>query len=295
MLVFICNTYERAKEISEVMETRHQFKTCAVEAEWGDKSLDTKDKGVYLALNHHSSDGIQPSMVFKTDYQKMRVFIASHIDTDTLFGIGWVSGLFPNTDLMKEISELVGNIDNNGIHNVVIPDHLKNYINCILQIISETKFKLGKLKYKETCNATRIVKKSILNICNIVTSKHILEKRSRYLDNAVIEIPKPITILADGKIQIFNKRINNFKDGNHDFIIIYNKGISVFGRNDEITKKYFPHGLAVFLQSFFESAGGHFSAAGAMRRTEIGYEEFKLFRNEFSKIVSKRIRGKMED
>ena len=287
MLVFICNSYLRAKEISEVMENRHQFKTCAVEAEWGTESLDTKDKGVYLALNHHCKDGIQPSMVFKTDFKKMRVFITSHIDTDTLFGIGWVSGLFPNNDLMKEISELVGNIDNKGIHNVEIPKHLENYINCILQIISETKFKLGKMKYKETCNATHIIKKSILTICNIVTSKHILEKRVKYLNNAVIEIPKPITILADGKIQVFNKRINNFKNGDHDFIIIYNKGISVFGRDDDITKKYFPRGLPNFLESYFSAAGGHFSAAGTARRTEIGYEEFKKFRNDFSKIVSK--------
>lgn len=291
MLVFICNSYDKGKEIASIMKRRHQFKTCAVEAEWGNQSLDESSDGVWLSLNHHKPGGIQPSMVWEINYPKIKAFILSHLDADSLFGIGWVSGFFPNTKVMKEISTIIGEIDRNGIHNVDIPNKYLNHINCIFQIVDEAKFKINKLKYKNTCNATSIIRKAINTILDIINSKIVLEKRSKYLSD--LPRSKPDTILADGRIHLFNnKRVNNFKDSSHDFIVLFNRTISVFGRSDEITKKYFPEGLPDYLKTHFEMSGGHFSAAGSGRREGIEKIDFDRFLESFTDRV-KRVGEKL--
>ena len=281
MLVLICSDITHAANSAQKLFTEHNIVSCAVEAEYKTVELDESYEGVGYSLNHHKKDGIQPSMVFKRGFKIYSSFIISHIDADTIFGIGWVSGLFStNDEKLKSLSELIAKVDKNGIHNVSIPRELEKELQVIFSIVAEAKNKLSFLKYKYKYNITNIIKKAIMKIRDHIRDPKIMEKRYKLI-KANLETIKLDKIYSTEKIHVFRNRMNDFLYGKHKFIINYSRGIVVYGRNDKITSEYFPKGLPTFIREFFGEAGGHFSAAGTNRNQRISNDDFNKFIEAF--------------
>lgn len=281
MLVLICSDISHAAKSVEKLFTEHNIISCAVEAEYKTVELNEDYVGVGFSLNHHRIDGIQPSMVFERKYDIYSSFIISHIDADTVFGIGWVSGLFSNNDeKLKKLSRLIANVDKNGIHNVSIPKELEKELQVVFSIVAEAKNKLSGLKYKYKYNITNIIKKAIMKIRDHLRDPRLVEKRYRLIkDN--LETIKLDELYSTEKIHVFRNRMNDFLYGKHKFIINYSRGIVIYGRNDKITSGYFPKGLPNFIREFFGEAGGHFSAAGTSRNQRISLDKFEKFIEAF--------------
>lgn len=281
MLVLICSDLKHAADSAKKLYTEHNIVSCAVEAEYKTTELNETYEGIGLALNHHLANGIQPSKIYEHKFNIYSSFIISHIDADTIFGIGWVSGIFPlNNEKFKRLSNLISEVDSSGIHNTSIPQDLVKELQVVFSIVAEAKNKLSQLKYNYKYNITGIVKKAMLKIKDHILDEKLLEKRYKLIKDNLELIPLDKDYSTD-KIHVFRNKMNDFLYGKHKFIINYSRSIVVYGRSDKITATYFPKGLPNFLREFFPGAGGHFSAAGAGRNKRISKDEFDNFIEAF--------------
>lgn len=285
MLVLICSDFNIGIESAKKLYEEHNILSCAVETEYNVGELNEEYTGIGLALNHHKKSGIQPSLVYKENFKNYSSFIISHIDADTIFGIAWVSGLFyRGNKKLEALSEIVAEIDRVGLQNANIPEELKKEATIVSSIASEAKNKLSELKYKKKYVVTNIVKKAIIKIRNHIQNPVLLNKKYNMImkNHKTLE---PDEKLSNNKVHVFRSRKNNFLQDKHKFIINYNRGISIFGRNDKITSVYFPKGLPYFLNTFFKGSGGHFSSAGTKRNTKIPEEKFLEFLEVFKNKI----------
>lgn len=297
MTVFISSNIATSRNIAKKFNSFGK-KCVAVEVEYGNESLTTKDIGVEDYYNHHhiGPDAKQPCLAYNYISDKVNInfqnFIISHIDADTIFGIGWLSGLFKLTNecsyqKLIHISDIISLNDLNGSHNIPL-DLIKKYnihkeLEVIKSFVIHAKKSIQKVKYKNFYNCSSIIYKTILNIIRILTHPTILEARYDKITKNIKENFEDILPLdgSNEKVRIYPKRKNDFVDGSHDFIIIRNIGISVFGRNNEIVKKYFPEGLNGFMKKFFEYGGGHFAAAGGGRLKSVSNKDYQIFLKVF--------------
>lgn len=295
MIVTIVSDYETSLKVAKRLHS-HNVDSVGVEIEFGSKSATIKDVGYVDIFNHHSTtkNPKQPSLAFN-ETNKYESFIISHIDADTIFGIGWLSGYFDKSNSkLLEISTIISEIDNNGIHKIdqTLIDKYAKELEVIFSVVSEAKAKLNKLRYSGFYNCTPIVKKTILKIIDHIQNQDLLDKKYSLIKTYKGNINASQYIMLKHKhYQVFSKKINNFKEDNHSFIVIYNTSISVFGRDFSTTLKYFPEGLPEFLEKIIPGSGGHFSAVGSPRAKNVSSSQFSEFIKRFTRrinAVSKR-------
>ena len=303
MTVFISSNIITSRKIASKFNS-YGMKCIVVEVEYGDESLTSADVGVEDYYNHHhiGPDAKQPCLAYKyiselINEDTKQNFIISHIDADTIFGIGWLSGLFKLTDKdsyqkLKNISDIISHNDLNGSHNLPV-DLIEKYnvhkeLEVIKSFVIHAKKSIQKVKYKNFYNCSSIIYKTILNIIRIMSNREDLESRYNKIQHSLSKNQRENIQLpgSNEKVRIYSKKVNDFNDGTHEFIIIKYAGISVFGRNNEIVKKYFPEGLNNFIRTFFEFGGGHFAAAGGGRQKIIDKKEFDNFLEKFLERIS---------
>lgn len=295
MIVTIVSDYSISLKVAERLY-KHNIESVGIEIEFGSESATINDVGYIDIFNHHSNteNPKQPSLAFN-ETKIYESFIISHIDADTIFGIGWLSGYFDksNTTLL-EISKIISQIDNLGIHQVDknILNKYSKELEVIFSVVSEAKTKLNKLRYSGFYNCTPIIKKTILKIIDHISDTILLEKKYSLIRSYKNSRDTKEYLVSKNKdYYIFKKKLNNFNDDTHNFIIIYNTSISVYGRDFSTTLKYFPEGLPEFLNGIFPGSGGHFSAVGSPRAKNISksqFENFIISFNERIKQVSKK-------
>ena len=286
MVVIIAANYPVAKNITEKLYKEHNLKFCAIETEYQDGSLNENNIGVEEAFNHHTIDkGFkQPCLAFQSNKHNFENFCISHIDADTIFGIGWLSGMFVNINpgvyqKLVKISELISIGDNFGFHS--IPKEslkpIQKEWDVIWSYVSHAKKMVNKSNFKKYYNCTSIISKTLKNILLALQNDEILNKKYNlleYVGNAK---------LLDGStdtIHIYNKKINDFNSGNHKFILIYDYSISFFAKDIMCTKEYFPEGLHEFMNKHIPGSGGHFTAAGSPRSIKMDSKKYNLLKDK---------------
>ena len=292
MIAIISNSYEVSKKIVEKLYTEHNQTFCAIEADYGNSTIDTNCIGVDSYYSHHDSEdsnSIQPSLTYNEPNNK-RNFIISHIDADTIFGIGWLSGIFVKTDKLVEISNMIAQMDSMGFHNMdqIMLEKYKKEYEVIMSFISHAKKTIQKTKYKRYYNCTPIIMKTLFNICGVLYNEFTLN--SRY--SKIIKSRETLKVNdklkeSDKDIHIFRKKKNNFNEDTHYFIVIWNISLSVYGRDTATVSKYIPEGLPKFLNKLFPGSGGHFNAAGTPRNKKITSDYYKILIYELKKRILK--------
>lgn len=290
MIVFIAANHSVAKAVVEKMYVAHNEEFCAIEAEYGENKITKQDTGIVDAYNHHmvGRDSFQPCLAFQ-DNVEYKNFIISHVDADTIFGIGWLSGIFKTnpyiTKILTEISNMISVMDNFGYHSIPEKDlalYKKEFEVC-MSYVAHAKNSIQKVKFKNYYNCSSIILKTLFNIAKIISNKDLLENRYKLImkskSNPNSNDPLKSKLPESTKIvHIYKKRINDFKDNDHQFIIVWDITLSIYGRTLSIVQKYFPEGLAEFLKTLDPEAGGGLITAGTERRR-------KIYKDEYQKII----------
>lgn len=291
MFVVLYNQYNEAKDFAEKFFKTKKAHLCAIETEYGNNVLDENNSGISLSLNHHSNSfekSFQPSLAYKhptIQKKKFDNFIISHIDVDTIFGVAWASGIFPNNRKFIEVSNILSQIDIKGFHNVQVPLQYKKIITCIFSIVSKYK----KLINLTTKICTKEVKKAILKIKDLFYDDEYLEVKYLKLKEGLAKYQITKHPLSTEKISVYTKRYFDFLINKNDFIISYTRGISIFARDEKSVLKYFDKGLDEILVEYFGvNAGGSFTSAGTSRNEYITKETFYDFVNWFKEKIEKR-------
>lgn len=292
--IFQISEYQKTLDFINWMSLKNQ-KVIVIECEFGDRQIDEKVDGVELSLNHHLNDGIQPTLAFGIDLEKYsrEHIVITHIDADTIFGIGWISGIFENTSEFRKISNIISKIDIYGFHNVIshLTENEKELIEVIYSIILSIRHKVNSISRDiKRCNyiikSLHKIRSYILGERDIKKIYNKLQKSiNSYLDTNDLGFMKE---LSTEKIHVFTKRINNFSLFNTEFIVNYNmKGgtVSIFGKNRNTVEKYFPDGLGKLMESFFKEGGGQFGAAASGRRKVVTPIEFFWFLMNLKAII----------
>lgn len=275
-----------AKSLKSHEKDNIRYSICGIELEYGKKVVD-EDNNFDVLLNHHlfAKNKKIPCLAF--DEKRCNNFIISHIDSDTIFGIGWVSGYFSyhcnpeQIKILKEISKVLSEIDIKGFHNVDISKY-KKQLSCINSFVSSVKDKIISMKNIDFTNISSIV----INILSKIVETIFNAKKLNIKYNKIIDSMCDVKLneeYSTNLVHVFDKKFNDFnKCVSHEFIIIKNYTISIFGRNSEIVRKYFPKGLVPFLNNFFSNSGGHFSAAGSARSKNVSNKDFEKFIKAFN-------------
>ena len=293
MVVFIAANYPVAKNIAEKMYNDLNISFCAVEAEYGDGKLSTNDIGISASFAHHKigKDYYQPCLAYQNDISNYSEnFIISHVDTDTIFGIGWISGMFNNVspsiyEKLKELSLMISINDNFGYHSIPkdTAERFKKEWDVILSYVSHAKKMISKSKFKNYYNCSNIILKCLYNILKCLHYNEILNKKYSLIDYK--NDPENKLDISNDIVHVFKKRTNDFKDNNHSFIIVWDFSVSIYGRDIPSTMKYFPEGINKFLSGIFPESGGHFSAAGTPRKVKVSKKGFDLIMEKFNERI----------
>ena len=290
MIAIISNSYEVSKKIIEKLHTEHNQTFCAIEADYGENVINTDCIGVDSFYSHHTLDEnySQPCLAFQEENRDKRNFIISHIDADTIFGIGWLSGIFTKNDKLIEISIMISQMDSFGFHNIdkkLFEKYRKEY-EVIMSFISRAKKIIMKTKYKKYYNCTPIIMKTLFNICGVIYNDYNLNSRyDKIIKSREVLKENKLLKESDDYIHVFKKKKNDFNEDSHCFIVIWNVSISVYGRDTKTIHKYIPEGLPKFLNSLFPGSGGHFNAAGTSRNKKVSLLEYKRLILELKKRI----------
>ena len=292
MIDNIVSNYETSKKVAKTIFEELNMESCGIELEFGDHSPSIKDIGFCEIYNHHlknlESYNKQPCLAFQ-DTNRYDSFIISHIDTDTIFGIGWLAGWFdPTNKLLIELSKIISVMDNFGSHSLS-DSNLKKYykeLEVISSCVNEAKTKLNKIKPNGFYNCTPIIKKTILKILDHLMNENLLNKKYNFIHDAKSKFLKIKPIEETETYRLYDKKINDFKTGNHKFIIIYKLGISIYSRDVHSTNLFFPEGIITFMNKYFPGSGGHFNACGSPRMKKIPRKEFERFYKDFKNRIN---------
>ena len=299
MIVFISSTYEVAKNISKTMNQNYGTEFCSIEADFGNDKLTVNDIGIKSAYSHHkiNDEYFQPCLTFQitndSNFPYSENFIISHVDADTIFGIGWLCGMFDRVstrtyNTLKDISLMISTMDNFGYHSIskISLEKYKKEFSVILSYVSHAKKSISKVKFQKYYNCSSIIIKCLHNIIKCLTHSDILNKRFNLINKGISEKEniEKMDISTD-IVHIYKKRINDFKDASHSFIIVWDISLSIYGRNHKDVSKYFPEGLNEFLNTIIPESGGHFCAAGTKRKTRISNSEFQLIIDKFKERI----------
>lgn len=298
MVVFIASNIKVAKKLLvRVPEKVPGFEFCGIEAEWGDQCLEDGMPGISKVFNHHIvSTNLPPCMAYKTIYKndiqifKSENFIISHIDIDTIFGIGWISGILEKNEKTIKLSNIIAKMDLEGYHKIdwdLEKDCIKEF-EVIMGIINHIKLVIKKVKYLNYYNCSTLILKSLFKINDFINNQDALEKRYELImkeKNSNNHAPTPLPE-SNQDVKIYKKKINDFNLGDHSFIVVWNVTLSIYGRDISTVKKYIPEGLPEFLNKIVPESGGQFSAAGTKRKKWIPYNVYKDIVDELKLRIS---------
>ena len=290
MICIICSDYDIAKKvIKKTREKINNITFCGIEVEWGNTSLTEKDEGTNKVFNHHNDNNLlPPCLAYKELYTEENNikfnenyfnFIISHIDADTLFGIGWASGIFKPTKLFKDLAKIISQMDLKGYHNIdkkLMDKYIKEF-EVTMAIINHVKNSIKKIKFQNYYNCSSLIIKALFKISDILNDNDQINKRYNLIMKEKLSNNKENILFpeSDDNIHIYSKKINDFNKGKHSFIISYNYSLSIYGRDEETVKKYIPEGLPIFLSKLVPDSGGQFSAAGTKRKIKVSKIMFK--------------------
>lgn len=297
MIVFISSNFEVAKKLCDKVPKKIPgLEFCGIEAEWGNNELTEEMEGVSKVFNHHGkNENIPAALAFEKIYfgnyrtYSSEYFIISHIDVDTIFGIGWVSGIFPLTKKLMDLSRIFASLDINGYHNLKIDENYKKEFTVIMGIVSHAKKLLKKVKFQNYYNCTPIILKTLVKINSLINNEKLLNERYNIIlkeENLNKSYENLLLKESDNNIHIFNKKINDFNNDKHSFIVSWNLSLSIYGRDKETVKKYIPEGLPEFLNKISPESGGQFTAAGTKRKKEIPKSIYLKIINELKIRIS---------
>lgn len=288
--VYLVSTYDIGQKIIE-LSNKNNLKVVTIECAFGNKLLDQNIPGVELSIDHHIGDTI-PSISWNIDYSKYKkdIIILSHIDTDTIFGLGWVLEEFPKTEKYKKIGEYISKIDTGGFHSVVFDTPEEMYlVNVIYSEVNKLKKSIRYNKFIKI-NPRYILNKIkfFMNYPDRVHKKYLKIKDAlKDLNYRIIrEYSCKNILVVEGRTIDFN--INP----DLDFIINIDTekftSLQIFGRDKETVQKYFgDKGLDYLLSKFFNNAGGQFLAAGTGRGEKVNNQKINWFLQNFRAMVEK--------
>jgi len=302
MKVVLAKDLEEAKKIANEAE---EFKV-AVEAEWGDKALEYPY--VDVTLNHHgprvsnpcpSEIGIvAPQVVELCRKHKDKIYIVSHIDADTIFGIMWCEGLFDAErgyapDLVQ-IAKMVAFTDKNGRHIAIEKfkplkdtDAFKKWLSLGLL------FSRNAISFKG--DITEHVAKIIYAASQIIFSKDIEESqiykealeweagKTKTAKEAITYKDDIILGFASKKFMCDNYALFAEEDGIVRKLIVqydlHNKAIYLAAYDAKTAQELFgDKGVVKPLQEFFgHEAGGHVGIGGSPRNKPMKWQDYKRF------------------
>lgn len=262
----------------------------AVEAEYGNRSLEMGDEGVVYEMNHHGSKQhfSAPCSRFEEHGNfKDSNFVVSHLDLDTIMGIGVVCGLIKKNKKNKSFGEIAEFVDNYGIHRIEEKDNL------FLEELDNFQFHLEKNKkyFKEGENISGVVRFLINKLNNILENGSDTEELLEFHQNKVSLIESlEIKELCSDKLRVF-KTDNISTISQYDYrnlIIQYNSRyntITLSCYNEDIAIKLFGNkGVLIPLREYFgENSGGKYSIGGGDRNKKYNIEDVENFVNFINK------------
>ena len=313
--IWLCKDFELAKE-----KAKEIAPCCAIECEYGDKTINEEIEGVELAFYHHGeySDNKPPCLrwdVYEQLEKPFDNFLISHIDIDTIFGIMWASKILKPTDVAKKIAELVAIQDLHGFHYVeseILPtlnDPIKYRFLGVGYILSRFKFEDDNML---CADYSRSVHKAILKIKDIIIDG-VNDELKKTIDTWLIEKEKEaLKLVKNYRKNLFTYFIKNgsinplsaYKLPIHDDYskvnIVYNSETGVLTIacfNEKWAKKFFGlEGVITPLQKYFGStAGGRITVGGSPREKFITKEEADGFIEWLNRIYfDKKIEKEFE-
>jgi hypothetical protein len=314
--VQLIKDYNTAAEAIKGME-----RVVSVETEYGEQFLGTKD-GCAMEMVHHGVNAGNPA---PSDYWmrvingaecNFKTFIISHIDADTIFGIGFASGILNSyCQRTQEIAKLVSYTDINGLHAT-----FKNFYNdnMISTDIRDAHLGVGylvnKIKYQEdrdakVNDASEFISGLLVKIRDFIKNQDqsLVENtwawiesqrkvaRNAWVDNERLTGPFINAFVSD----VFMGTNYNIYDcddkliRSSDVVVSFNtqyNSISIFVTDEKIAVELFgERGVVEILQSYFgEDAGGRVSVGGSPRGVRFKLADFY----KFVKKVRKHLESK---
>ncbi len=297
-----------AKEAREVTSTGGRW--VAIETEYGDETVDEKDEGVSLSLNHHGELQNQdaPALAYKKNIgEKFDNFIISHVDLDVLFGILWTSGMIKKTSMTTGLSILVAMSDVNGYHTMgpilkKLPSNVREKFWAIGYLLNSWIIN-GESKTKK--DFSDVLYKLLLRIQGIIENDVTPEQIRLYEDwfksqqasskKHLREIHK---LASSDQLFVYRAPFNlttAYEVGDQKAVMIVQyheqaKSITIACYNDAVAKEYFgKRGVLTPLKKYFgKDAGGKMAIGGTSRNHELqpemlsGFIEF-IHREYFNK------------
>jgi len=293
--VYICKSYESAIEYAKDLEN-----VVAVETEYGQNYFGIKD-GAKVELLHHGEN--QHNAPAATSFyiqgltKRYDNFIVSHIDADTIMGIMWAAGYLKATRLVKQLSTLIGEVDEKGFHWFI--EHKYNKMSRTLQekflAIGTT---ISMWSFNKSDDISRDVHKLILKIKDIILfdvpdelikrNIDMIERKQELLEDDFIQkysVNHLLAVYSGNKYVLDGYYVNNML---YDIIIHYNCGsnsINIAVRDEMIAEYYFGEkGVVEPLEKFFGiDAGGRKSIGGSPRDQKFS----KKYLNNFCNFIKK--------
>lgn len=275
------NAKSFAKETSNVV---------AVEAEYGANSLEIGDEGVVYEMNHHGSKQHFSAPCNRFDIvgqYKNATFVVSHLDLDTIMGIGLAIGVIEDTPYNREFGKIAEFVDVFGLHR------LKEHNQKFREEIDNFQYFLQKVNrnFEEGEDITALVLDLNLKLKNILENgydKHIVEDFNTMKNKQVENFE--IKELSNEFLRVFVTQGESmiFEYDERNIIIQLNEkfnAITLAVYEDSISTKYFGEtGVLKPLKEFFgENAGGKTSIGGGDRNKKVFRKDLEDFVNFLKK------------
>jgi len=300
--IIVASSLEEATEIAN--KYKGTFNVVAIEAEWGDLALE--EPYVDLSINHHGARANNPcpaEIGLERDvnyHNKNNVYILSHLDADTLFGIMWVEGMLNKNTETRNLCEIIAFSDKKGYHKA--KDKYRDIKNTNL---GRKWLTLGYLFSRNTkvspgdvTDKVRLILEAAVKIIehDSVKDLTIYKEASKWSSKKQKNVLEALDYEGEKILGFVGKLFycDNYSllDKTREFIVQYDTQLQtiLFSSIDEATaKKYFGEkGVVSVLQEYFgDEAGGHVAIGGSPRNKKLSQKEYVDFIN----FVETKIKG----
>jgi hypothetical protein len=277
MKVYIYKNADNAKQFA-----KENGNTVAVEAEYGEQSLEMGDEGVIYEMNHHGlkQHFSAPCNRFEEygNYKDSN-FIVSHLDLDSVMGIGIVCGIID--DKNRDFAKHAEFVDVFGLHRLKelgnkFREEMDNF-QAFLQPLNRS-FQEGEDVTQIVINSNLKLKDILENGYNLIEVENFNKEKEKSIQN--FEIKE----LSNDKIRIFETQGQSliFEYDTRNIIVQLNNkfnAITLAVYNEEIAIKTFGEtGVIIPLKKFFgEKAGGKTTIGGGDRNVKATKEDLIKF------------------
>lgn len=281
MVIILSNNYSNTLKVINSYISNMGIEFVGLELEYGKNVITEKQKGISMVCNHHSQvedkDKKYPCLAYKYIYkdnkrQRYNNFILSHFDLDVIFGIGWLSGIFPDTKEFVEMSNTVQLADQGF---PIMNDKKYHKIRYLVNIFKKNII----ISPDGIANIKEIVLGLLVKIKDVIfgdiSSK--VEKKNTKVEKLNV---------STKQINVYGKKYNDYYREGNNFIICKTSNLSVYV--DPIFAEQKDIDISKVLQEYFgEEAGGTKTAGGAPRQMELSMGEFYKFIKWFKKYIKK--------